>query len=138
MAVCLPHPALNLTYLFALSTTSLLTPKTHAMPSLSYPDSLSDFVLPPSLPSSPSLPPSLSLCSTWLTASRRDCGGNRAAPRRTETGDKLPVLLSKIKIRRPVPRRRITMRSWRWSWAGNGQRGDIKETEDRKKISVLM
>lgn len=32
-------PSLNLTYLFALSTTSLLTPETHAMPSLSYPDS---------------------------------------------------------------------------------------------------
>lgn len=42
-------------------------------------------------------------CSTWLTARRRGCGVARlAAPCRTETGDKLPVLLSKIKIRRPV------------------------------------
>lgn len=65
---------------------------------------LSDFVLPSLL-----LPPSLLLllllrCSTWLTARRRGCGvvPRRAAPCRTETGDKLPVLLSKIKIRRPV------------------------------------
>lgn len=135
VSVCLPL-SIYLTYLFALSTTSLLTHKTHAMPSL-VTQTLSLWLCAAAI--------AVAIAASAVSAAAAPLGWRpddevvvwHASPRRAGQRQATNCLSSCRKLKF-VGLCEDYNAKMEMELPGNGQRGDIKETEDRKKISVLM